>query len=44
MTANVSHEVNTPLSCIISFADRIIEEGIDESLLYKAKMIKHGAN
>jgi len=45
LAANVSHEMMTPLNCIIYFADILIEFlRADKVRSKQAKMIKHGAN
>ena len=45
LAANVSHEMMTPLNCIIYFADILIEFFRSDKLHQKqVKMIKHGAN
>jgi len=45
LAANVSHEMMTPLNCIIYFADILIEFFCSDKVHQKqVKMIKHGAN
>ena len=45
LAANVSHEMMTPLNCIIYFADILIDFfGTDKVHQKQVKMIKHGAN
>jgi len=45
LAANVSHEMMTPLNCIIYFADILINFFRTDKVHEKqAKMIKHGAN
>lgn len=45
LTANVSHEMMTPLNCIIYFADILIEFfKTDKVHRQQVKMMKHGAN
>ena len=43
LTANVTHEMTTPLSCIISFADTIGGESNQEEVCKVAKMINNVA-
>jgi signal transduction histidine kinase len=44
-TANVSHEMMTPLNCVIYFSDILIEFfKTDKVHRQQVKMIKHGAN
>jgi len=44
MTANASHEMNTPLNCIISLADRMISQTNNEAEKQMAVMIKNSGS
>jgi signal transduction histidine kinase len=41
LAANVSHEMMTPLNCIIYFSDQLLQDKVHSK---NVKMIKHGAN
>ena len=44
MTANLSHEMNTPLNCIITFAEKTIKYLTNKEHKKILLMIKHSAN
>jgi K+-sensing histidine kinase KdpD len=44
MTANASHEMDTPLNCIICLADKIIDQTQSEELKRMAVLIKNSGS
>jgi signal transduction histidine kinase len=44
LNANVSHEINTPINCIMSFADLIIHKVADKQAKWLGKMILNASN